>query len=462
MKWTRKPPKPPRIAARVRRLDSPAAMAERVAGIAVILGMILLFLLVRAEPQSLQPLSLISWSDLRAETGNAKTETRTGTVTTSVSTVDVLEVLGASTEDASAAAAALRDASPARGQRLRPGTRLIAYFETVATGETRLAGVSARLDPTATIVASRRAEGGFQANLLSARTTTVLHRVAGQIETSLADALIAAGGTRQQADLFASLYPEDPALARGGRPGERFDIVMEMVADERGNFLESGDLVFAAFNGEEASGSWYRFTPDDTGLPEFYNRNGVAGDEFLSRTPVRGALMSSGFGNRVHPITGDYLLHAGVDFRAPVGTPIRAAGSGLITDMRWGDGYGWFVRIRHERGYETVYAHMSGFAEKLTPGRTVMRGDVIGYVGSTGSSTGAHLHFEVLRNGFYVNPMTLALPSGRDLSENRDVFAAFTEQRDMIDRLRTDSSAGQLMTASRSAAPVRIVSAPAP
>lgn len=456
-----KTPKPRRIAVGVKRLDNPARLAERIAGISVILGMILLFLLVRAEPQSLRPLGLVSWSDLRAETGNARTEARAGTVTSSVSAMDVLEVLGASADDAAAAAAALRDASPTRAQRLRPGTALTAYFETLPGGETRLAGVSAKLNPTATLVASRRTDGGFQANLLSARTTTVLHRVAGEIETTLADAILAAGGTRQQADTFASLYPEDQSLARGGRPGERFDIVMEMVADERGNFLEAGDLVFAAFNGEEAAGSWYRFTPDDTGLPEFYNRNGVAGDEFLSRTPVRGAPMTSGFGNRLHPITGDYLLHAGVDFRAPVGTPIRAAGSGLVTDMRWGDGYGWFVRIRHERGYETVYAHMSSFAEKLTPGRTVMRGDVIGYVGSTGSSTGAHLHFEVLRNGFYVNPMTLALPSGRDLSDDSDVFAAFAEQRDMIDRLRTESGSGAPVVAASSAA-TRMARAPAP
>ncbi len=209
-----------------------------------------------------------------------------------------------------------------------------------------------------------------------------------------------------------------------------------MIADERGNFLEAGDLVFAAFNGQKASGSWYRFTPEDSGVPEFFNRNGVAGDEFLSRDPLRGGKISSGFGNRIHPITGDMLLHAGVDFRAPTGTPIRAAGSGLVTDMKYGDGYGWFVRIQHERGFETVYAHMSAFADGLTPGRTVMRGDVIGYVGSTGSSTGAHLHFEVLRGGAYVNPMKLALPTGRDLGRNASAFNAFKVQRDLIDTLR--------------------------
>ena len=434
--------------------------AERIGGAAVILVMLALFVLVRAEPEALKPLNLLQMNDLRAEVGETDTVTRNGTVTASVSTVDVLEVLGATPEDATAAAIALRQASPSRGQRLRAGTPLSAWFEAGADGTERLAGVSAKLSPKATLVASRSADGQFTANLLSARTTTVLHRVAGRIDTTLADAIVEGGGTRQHAEMFAGLFPEDPVLAQGGRKGERFDAVIEVIADERGNFLEAGDLVFAAFNGQDASGSWYRFTPDDTGLPEFYSRSGIAGDEFLLRDPVRGAQMNSGFGNRLHPITGEMLLHAGVDFRAPVGTPIRAAGSGLVTDMRWGDGYGWFVRIRHERGYETVYAHMSGFADGLPPGRTVMRGDVIGYVGSTGSSTGAHLHYEVLRNGFYVNPVTLALPTGRDLSSKQDVFSAFETQRDRIDAFRNEAPGGQLFAAS-TAAP-RMANAPAP
>ncbi|KCZ96427.1 M23 family peptidase [Hyphomonas hirschiana VP5] len=433
--------------------------AERVGAAAVILVMLALFLLVRAEPEALKPLGLLQMNDLRAEAGETDTVTRTGTVTASVSTVDVLEVLGASPEDATAAAIALREASPTRGQRLRQGTPLSAWFEASADGRERLAGVSAKLSPKATLVASRSADGRFTANLLSARTTTVLHRVAGRIDTTLADAILEGGGTRQHAEMFAGLFPEDPVLGQGGRKGERFDAVIEVIADERGNFLEAGDLVFAAFNGQDASGSWYRFTPEDTGLPEFYSGSGIAGDEFLLRDPVRGAQMNSGFGNRLHPITGEMLLHAGIDFRAPIGTPIRAAGSGLVTDMRWGDGYGWFVRIRHERGYETVYAHMSGFAEGLTPGRTVMRGDIIGFVGSTGSSTGAHLHYEVLRNGFYVNPVTLALPTGRDLSGNKDVFAAFEAQRDTIDAFRNQAPGGQLFAAANSA---RMANAPAP
>jgi len=427
----------PQTAAAVRRLESPYRWLERFGALAVIAIMAGLFLMVRAEPSPDSGSSAFAVTDFRMDAPADVTSARTGRITANVATADALEVLGASAADASAAAAALREAAPTRNARLRPGSNFIAYFDD-STGEQPpiLAGVSIRIDPKTTLAATRREDGTFFASLLAAKTTTALHRISGVIDTNLADAIHAEGGTRGHAETFASLFPEDPELAHGGRKGERFDVVIEMIADERGNFLEAGDLVFAAFNGQKAAGSWYRFTPEDSGMPEFFNRNGVAGDEFLVRDPVRGADISSGFGNRIHPITGDMLLHAGVDFRAPVGTPIRAAGSGLITDMRWGDGYGWFVRIQHERGFETVYAHMSAFADGLTPGRTVMRGDVIGYVGSTGSSTGAHLHYEVLRNGSYVNPMTLELPTGRDLSRNASLFAAFKAQRDAIDAVR--------------------------
>jgi len=441
----------PQNPATVKRLESPHRWLERFGALAVLAVMSGLFLMVRAAP-SPDLASSFAATDFRLEAPSSAPSARTGRITANVATADALEVLGASPIDAAAAAAALREAAPTRGTRLRPGSPFIAYFDEAGPDDVPvLTGVSIRIDPKTTLAATRREDGTYFASALAAKTTVALHRISGEIATSLTDAIADEGGTRAHADTFASLFPEDPKLTQGGRKGERFDIVIEMIADERGNYLEAGDLVFAAFNGEKAAGSWYRFVPEDTGVPEFFNRNGVAGDEFLVRDPVRGSEVSSGFGNRIHPITGDMLLHAGVDFRAPTGTPIRAAGSGLITDMKYGDGYGWFVRIQHERGFETVYAHMPAFAEGLTPGRTVMRGDTIGYVGSTGSSTGAHLHYEVLRNGVYVNPMTLELPTGRDLSRNASAFEAFRVQRDVIDKLRgadtQEPAASEVLTA---------------
>lgn len=426
----------PQMPAGVRRLESPYRWLERFGALAVLAVMAGLFLNVRAAPAP-EATQGFAATDFRLEAPAEATSARAGRITANVATADALEVIGASPIDAGSAATALSEAAPARGPRLRPGSPFIAYFdETGAAGMPVLSGVSIRIDPKTTLTATRRDDGSYFASVLSAKTSIALHRISGEIGTTLADAITDEGGMQAHADTFASLFPEDSTLAQGGRKGERFDIVIEMIADERGNFLEAGDLVFAAFNGKKAAGSWYRFTPEDTGVPEFFNRNGAAGDEFLVRDPVRGGEISSGFGQRLHPITGDMLLHAGVDFRAPAGTAIRAAGSGLVTDMKYGDGYGWFVRIQHDRGFETVYAHMSAFAEGLTPGRTVLRGDTIGYVGSTGSSTGAHLHYEVLRNGTYLNPMTLELPSGRDLSRNASAFNAFKVQREVIDKLR--------------------------
>ena len=445
----------PQTPATVRRIESPYRWRERGAAIAVIVFIAGLFLMVRAQPAP-SSAELFGSIDFRETADADASSARTGRITANVATADALEVLGASSVDAAAAAAALREAAPTRSARLRPGSPFIAYFDTAGEDDLlTLTGVSIRIDPRTTLAATRREDGTYFANMLTAKTTIALRRISGEIETTLADAIQAEGGTRAHADTFASLFPEDPNLTSGGRRGERFDVVIEVIADERGNFLEAGDLVFAAFNGNKAAGSWYRFTPDDTGVPEFFNRNGTAGDEFLIRDPVRGSQISSGFGNRIHPITGDMLLHAGVDFRAPPGTPIRAAGSGLITDMRYGDGYGWFVRIQHDRGFETVYAHMSAFAEGLTPGKSVMRGDTIGYVGSTGSSTGAHLHYEILRNGAYVNPMTLELPSGRDLSRDPKAFADFKSQRDAIDALRGADSTNMVMAAKSAGLPAR-------
>lgn len=447
-------PKPQRRAG-VQRLGSPPRWTERAGAAAVMLVIAGLFLMVPAEPA---PVAADAFAriDFREPVPAGTLTARSGRITANVTMADALEVVGAASDQAAGAAAALREAAPTRAARLRPGSPFLAYFdETGEDGPMSLIGVSIRIDPKTTLAATRRGDGSYFAHVLTARTSVSLRRISGEIETSLADALQADGAARRHADTFASLFPENPQLAEGGRRGERFDVVFEVIADERGNLLEAGELVFAAFNGEHAAGSWYRFVPEDTGVPEFFNRNGTAGDAFLIRDPVRTGQISSGFGNRIHPITGDMLLHAGVDFRAPTGTPIRAAGPGLVTDMRYGEGYGWFVRIQHDRGFETVYAHMSAFAEGLTPGKSVMRGDTIGYVGSTGSSTGAHLHYEVLRKGAYVNPQTLELPSGRDLSRDLETFAEFKSQRDAIDALRGAGRADLQPAGPRAGQPAR-------
>tara|TARA_R110000787_G_scaffold74368_2_gene165360 strand:- start:736 stop:2103 length:1368 start_codon:yes stop_codon:yes gene_type:complete len=436
--------------AKVDRTFRPHHMLEWAMAACVVLGMLLLFIFVRPQ----QPENLASADaaqamlDFRENMPSASTANRIGQVTAGAAAADVLEVLGASAEDAEAAVDALRRTGLVDRKRMRPGTALTAYFDesTLQEDSSRLIAVSIKPNAKNTLLATRQADDSFFVSVLTARLVTSHRRAAGRIETTLPAALVGAGGTPAHAAAFAALFPDDPALSTGGQKGERYDAVFEVAEDERGNFIENGDLVFAAFNGVASHGSWYRFTPGDSGRTEFFDSKGVAAHPFLTRFPIGRVAINSGFGQRYHPLTGQLHLHTGIDFRAPAGTPIQAAGDGVVTFAGFSEGYGRHIRIRHKRGYETLYAHMSGFAG-LRAGATVNSGDVLGYVGDTGSATGAHLHYEIRRNGRYVNPMTLELPSGRNLASEPEEFAAFMRQKAMIDTLR-GATVSDMLTAS--------------
>lgn len=425
--------------AKVDRTFRPHHMLEWTMAAAVVLGMLALFIFVRPQ----QPAAVSgadaaqAMLDFRDNMPSASTANRIGQVTTGAAAADVLEVLGASAEDAEAAVDALRRTGLVDRKRIRPGTALTAYFDESALQDdtSRLIAVSIKPNAKNTLLATRQADDSFFVSVLTARLVTSHRRAAGRIDTTLSAALASDGGTPTHAAALAALFPDDPGLSTGGKKGERYDAVFEIAEDERGNFIENGDLVFAAFNGVESQGSWYRFTPGDSGRTEFFDANGVAAQPFLTRFPIGRVAINSGFGQRYHPLTGQLHLHTGIDFRAPAGTPIQAAGDGIVTFAGFSEGYGRHVRIRHKRGYETLYAHMSGFAG-LAAGDPVTSGDIIGYVGDTGSATGTHLHYEIRRNGRYVNPMTLELPSGRNLASAPEEFAAFMKQKTEIDALR--------------------------
>ncbi|WP_084142105.1 M23 family metallopeptidase [Hyphomonas johnsonii] len=442
----------------VNRSLSPYHTLERVVAGMVILGMLGLFLLVRPTPPE-EPgngNAAQAMLDFRSNLPETSTAQKIGQVTAGAAAADVLEVLGASVEEAEAAVSALRETGLVDRKRMRPGTALTAYFDesTLDGDAARLIAVSIKPDKKNTLLATRQADDSFFVSVLTARIMTSHRRVAGTIKTRLADALIEGKGNQAHAAAFAALFPDDPDLASGGRPGERFDAVFEIAEDERGNFLENGDLVFAAFNGETSRGSWYRYTPGDTGRTEFFDADGVAAQPFLTRYPIGHVPINSGFGQRYHPLTGQLHLHTGVDFRARRGTPVRAGGDGVIERMEFSDGYGRNVRIQHKRGYGTLYAHLSGFAPGIKAGDSVRKGDVIGYVGDTGSATGAHLHYEIRRNGRYLNPMTLDLPSGRNLATQPGEYAEFLAQKAKIDVLRGATVSPTMAAATLVTAPV--------
>jgi murein DD-endopeptidase MepM/ murein hydrolase activator NlpD len=212
---------------------------------------------------------------------------------------------------------------------------------------------------------------------------------------------------------FARIYGFEVDFQRDIRKGDWFEILYEKFEDDNNKTRDTGKIIYASMfvNGEEIN--LYNFK--DGNDEEYYNIKGKSITKSLMKTPINGARLSSSFGMRKHPILGYNKMHRGTDFAAQSGTPIMASGSGTVTRARWCGGGGNCVKIKHNSTYETIYAHMKNFAKGIKEGRKVRQGQIIGYVGSTGLSTGPHLHYEVLVNGKKVNSQRLKLPSGRTL-----------------------------------------------
>ena len=220
---------------------------------------------------------------------------------------------------------------------------------------------------------------------------------------------------------FARIYGFQVDFQRDIRKNDNFQIMYEVFEDDNGKVFETGNIVFADLKLSGASNSLYYF--DKKGNEGHYDENGKSVEKALMKTPINGARLSSAFGMRKHPIDGYNKMHKGTDFAAPMGTPIMASGNGVITRARWCGGGGNCVKIKHNSTYETIYAHMKNFARGIKEGLRVKQGQIIGYVGSTGKSTGPHLHYEVIINGKKINSQTLKLPSGKTLkNKNREVF----------------------------------------
>jgi murein DD-endopeptidase MepM/ murein hydrolase activator NlpD len=196
---------------------------------------------------------------------------------------------------------------------------------------------------------------------------------------------------------------------------------------------ESAEILYASLTLGNATHRYYRFRSPDDGSVDFYDEEGKSAQKFLVRKPVQQARFTSGFGMRRHPIVKRYRMHSGVDWAAPRGTPILAAGDGVVEKIGRRSGYGRSITLKHLHGYKTTYNHMSGYAKGLERGDEVKQGQVIGYIGSTGLSTGPHLHYEVMVNGRFVDPMKIRVPRGRELQGAEMV--AFTQERERIDEL---------------------------
>jgi murein DD-endopeptidase MepM/ murein hydrolase activator NlpD len=246
------------------------------------------------------------------------------------------------------------------------------------------------------------------------------------------------------------IYSYDVDFQRKVQAGDSFEVFFAG-DDETTGTVEKNDVLFASLTVGGETKKYYRFQTPDDGVVDFYDETGKSAKKFLVRKPVNNAIMRSPFGGRRHPILGYTKMHTGVDWAAPYGTPIFASGNGVIEKAEWSGGYGKYIRIKHPNGYETAYGHMSAYAKGMEVGKRVRQGQLIGFIGSTGLSTGAHVHYEILVNGRFVDPMRVKLPRGRSLEGS--LLASFEQERDRLDGMMSNRNAARVAQGQDPAAP---------
>jgi murein DD-endopeptidase MepM/ murein hydrolase activator NlpD len=311
-------------------------------------------------------------------------------------------------------------------RRIRPGQEIQILLEAQHPlddrdeGNEELLGLKLRpnleedIEVTRVAAVGDDAEIAYEAQTLARELELRQSYAAASIESSLYQAAVDAGVPVSILVDLIRAYSFDVDFQREVREGDSFELLFETHRDEDGNLARKGDILTATLVLSGKPLTYYIYTPE-SGVTDFFDANGQSIRKALLATPVDGARISSGFGLRQHPISGYNRMHKGIDFAAPSGTPIYAAGDGVIEFAGRNGGYGNYIRIRHSSTYKTAYAHMRGFASGMGNGVRVQQGDVIGYVGSTGASTGPHLHYEVHENGGQVNPRSIRLPAGETL-----------------------------------------------
>ena len=302
----------------------------------------------------------------------------------------------------------------------------------VATDGAGLHSFVMRVNPGERVEVTRTDEG-FLSRLVVLPTERVVRAAIGKIESSLYQAALDGGVPPNVLADMIRAYSFDVDFQREIRTGDSFELVYEEFVDEDGNTVRYGPPLFASLKVSGVTLPIYQFTPS-SGFIDYFNDKGESVRKALLRTPIDGAQVTSNFGMRT--LGGFTRMHKGTDFGAATGTPIVAAGDGVVDQLGWFGGYGNYVRIRHNDTYKTAYAHMSAYASGLAEGDRVRQGEVIGYVGSTGNSTGPHLHYEVMVHDEQINPLDVRLPSGETLTGEE--LERFYVERDTLDAAFTD------------------------
>jgi len=324
---------------------------------------------------------------------------------------EMLSAAGVSSEQASSAMNSL--ATVYSLSNLRAGQGVVLSFS-VADDEETLKSVVFQPDDTKEITISLQDKGDFEAKLKNIPIVREFVAAKAEIRTSLFEAGARAGVPRSVMAALVRIYGHTVDFQREIKPGDSFEILYDQPKYANGKPAGEGAIMYAALNIKGAVKQVYRVTFADKSI-EYFDANGKSVRKSILRNPVDSARLTSNFGMRMHPILGYSKMHKGVDFGAPTGTPVFAAGDGVIEQMNFWGSYGNYVRIRHANGVKTAYAHMSRFNKKLKVGSNVKQGDVIAYVGNTGRSTGPHLHFEVMVDGRQVNPLNVKMAEGKAL-----------------------------------------------
>lgn len=344
---------------------------------------------------------------------------RTVTVRPGDTLMEAVLSAGATPQDAHEAIAALTKIFNPRQLQVGQSIQLTFGNEDTGGWNRRLLAVNVKIDVEREVAATRAHTGDFSPQQIIKELGVRSLRAAGLIDESLYVAAERAGIPANTIMELIRIFSWDVDFQRDIRSGDRFEVYFEEYVDAAGKRVKDGNVLYAALNLSGTEVRLYRHEGAD-GIIDYYNDKGTSVRKALLRTPIDGAHLSSTFGMRLHPILGYSRMHQGIDFTAPTGTPIKAAGDGVIEMAGPNSGYGNYVLIRHNSEYKTGYGHMSKLAQGIVPGTRVRQGQTIGYVGSTGLATGPHLHYEIMQRGKQVNPVNVKMPGGKTL-EGREL-----------------------------------------
>lgn len=277
--------------------------------------------------------------------------------------------------------------------------------------------ITIKQDAVKSFELAKNDKGDYEASVLQEELITEVNSASGSISGSLSVSMNKQGVPNKIVQEFVSIFSYSVDFRRDVRKGDKFEIIFENNITPDGKIASYGNILYAALQLKNEKVALYRFT-DSRGNTDYYTEKGLAMKKTLHKKPLafQNARISSPFGKRIHPIKKRWIIHWGIDYAAPKGTKIFAGGDGVIQTAKYNGGYGNYIKIRHNSEYSTAYGHMWKFAKGIKPGVRVKQGQVIGYVGSTGLSTGPHLHYEVIKNGKRVNPRTIRAATGNNLA----------------------------------------------